>query len=131
MQIVDHERQPSEEWRPGVVTRMRFSALTGARQLCSFEQWCDPGKGAPTHYHPVEEVLTVLQGVAEVWIEDQRSPLLAGQSVIVPPGRKHGFRNTGNETLHIQGTVAAPIFETSYEGQQEVSRRWERPTEYR
>ena len=91
MQIIDHERQPLEEWRAGVVTRMQVSALTGAAQLCLFEQWCEPGKGAPTHLHPVEEVLTVLQGEAEVWIEGERSPLLAGQSVIVPAGRKHGF----------------------------------------
>jgi hypothetical protein len=41
MQIVDHERQPSEEWRTGVLTRMRISAVTGAVQLCLFEQWCE------------------------------------------------------------------------------------------
>jgi quercetin dioxygenase-like cupin family protein len=124
MQIVDHERQPSEEWRPGVMTRMRISAVTGAVQLCLFEQWCEPGKGAPTHLHAVEEVLTVLQGEAEVWIENERSAMKAGQSVIVPAGRKHGFRNTGSHTLHVQATLAAPVFEASFEDQREISRRW-------
>ena len=33
MQIVDHNRKPTEEWRAGVLTRMRVSALTGAAQL--------------------------------------------------------------------------------------------------
>lgn len=131
MQIVDHERQPSEEWRAGVSTRMRISAVNGAVQLCLFEQWCEPGKGAPTHLHAVEEILTVLQGQAEFWIEDERSPLSAGQSIIVPAGRKHGFRNTGHQTLHVQATLAAPIFEASFDDQREVSRRWVPPTDSR
>ena len=41
MQIVDHDRQPPEQWRPGVTTRMRVSAVTGAMQLCLFEQFCE------------------------------------------------------------------------------------------
>jgi hypothetical protein len=39
MRIVDHERQPSEEWRPGVLTRMHVSAVTGSVQLCVYQQW--------------------------------------------------------------------------------------------
>jgi mannose-6-phosphate isomerase-like protein (cupin superfamily) len=124
MRIVDHERQSREEWRAGVITRMRVSAVTGAVQLCIFEQWCEPGCGAPTHLHAVEEVLTVLEGQAEFWIEDEREAVSAGQSVIVPAGSHHGFRNTGVATLHVQSTIAAPIFEASYHNQNEISRRW-------
>ena len=125
MRIVDHERQEREEWRAGVLTRMQISAVTGSMQLCVFQQWCDPGKGAPTHLHAVEEVLTVLDGQAEIWIEDERATLTAGQSAIVPAGRKHGFRNTGDATLHVQATLAAPIFEASFDDSREVvSRRW-------
>ena len=124
MRILDHERQPSEEWRAGVTTRMRVSAVTGAAQLCVFEQWCEPGRGAPTHVHAVEEVLTVLEGQAEIWIEDERAAVAAGQSVVVPAGRRHGFRNIGSATLHVQATLAAPIFEASFDDQKEISRRW-------
>jgi mannose-6-phosphate isomerase-like protein (cupin superfamily) len=124
MRIIDHERQPTEEWRAGVLTRMRVSALTDATQLCIFEQWCEPGRGAPMHLHAVEEVLTVLQGEAEIWVGDERAALSAGQSVIVPAGRRHGFRNTATTTLHVQATLAAPIFEASFDDHQEVTRRW-------
>jgi mannose-6-phosphate isomerase-like protein (cupin superfamily) len=124
MRIIDHARQPREEWRPGVTTRMHVSAVTGSMQLCVFQQWCTPGRGAPTHLHAVEEVLTVLQGQAEIWIEDERATLTAGQSLIVPAGRKHGFRNTGEGELHVQATLAAPIFEASFDDKTEVSRRW-------
>jgi quercetin dioxygenase-like cupin family protein len=124
MQVIDHERQVSEELRPGVSTRMQVSAVTGSVQLCVFQQWCDPGKGAPTHLHAVEEILTVLEGQAEFWLEDERTNLTKGQSVLVPAGRKHGFRNIGSGTLHVQATLAAPIFEASFDDQKEVSRRW-------
>jgi quercetin dioxygenase-like cupin family protein len=124
MQVIDHERQAREEWRPGVITRMQVSAVTGSVQLCVFQQWCDPGKGAPMHLHAVEEILTVLAGQAEFWLEDERTNLTAGQSMLVPAGRKHGFRNTGTGTLHVQATLAAPIFEASFDDQKEVSRRW-------
>ena len=124
MQVIDHARQAQEEWRPGVTTRMRVSAVSGARQLCVFEQWCAPGKGAPTHLHAVEEVLTVLEGQAELWIADQEETLTSGQSMIVPAGVKHGFRNTGAGTLHVLATLAAPIFEAAFDDAREVSRRW-------
>ena len=124
MRIIDHEGQASEEWRAGVRTRMHVSAVTGSVQLCMFQQWCEPGKGAPTHLHAVEEVLTVLDGQAEMWIGDERAMLTAGQSMIVPAGRKHGFANTGDGILHVQATLAAPIFEASFDDTNEVSRRW-------
>ena len=124
MIIVDQQRQTTVEWRPGVLTRMHVSAATGAVQLCIFEQWCDPGCGAPTHLHAVEEVLSVLEGKAEVWVGEERSAVSAGQAVIVPAGRKHGFRNTGTGKLHVQAILAAPIFEAAFDDARETSRRW-------
>ena len=124
MQIVDHNRQPREEWRDGVLTRMHISAVTGAVHLCISEQWCEPGKGAPTHLHAVEEILTVLEGNAEIWVEDERLVLAADQSTIVPAGRKHGFRNTGERALHIRSTLAASVLVALYDDQREAQRRW-------
>jgi quercetin dioxygenase-like cupin family protein len=125
MRIIDHASQANEEWRPGVRTRMHVSAVTGSVQLCMFQQWCDPGKGAPTHLHAVEEVLTVLDGEAEMWMDEERARLTAGQSMVIPAGRKHGFRNVGHGTLHVQATLASPIFEASFDDAREVvSRRW-------
>ena len=124
MQTIDHRRQPLEVWRDGVTTRMRVSTLTGAMQLCVFEQFCEPGAGAPAHLHAVEEVLSVLDGGAEVWVEDERAPLSAGQSIVVPAGHRHGFRNIGETILHVQAILAAPIFEASFDDKNEVQRRW-------
>jgi mannose-6-phosphate isomerase-like protein (cupin superfamily) len=122
--IVDQQRHALEEWRPGVLTRMRVSAVMGTAQICIFEQWCDPGCGAPTHLHAVEEVLSVLEGEAEVWLGNERAIVQAGQSVIVPAGHKHGFRNAGRGRLRVQATLAAPIFEAAFDDARETSRRW-------
>jgi mannose-6-phosphate isomerase-like protein (cupin superfamily) len=124
MRIIDHPGQAREEWRAGVLTRMRVSAATGAAQICIFEQWCDPGCGAPSHLHAVEEVLTVIEGEAEFWMGEERTALSSGRSVIVPAGVKHGFRNSGSATLHVQAVLAAPIFEAAYDDKRETPRRW-------
>jgi quercetin dioxygenase-like cupin family protein len=124
MKIIDPRNAPPEQWRPGVETRMVVSAGNGAAQLCIFEQWAAPGLGAPTHSHPVEEVLTVHAGEAEMWIDEQRVTVSAGQSLIVPAGRMHGFRNSGGATLHIHAVLASPIFEQMPEGATEMVRRW-------
>ena len=103
---------------------MRVSARNGATQLCLFEQWCDPGHGAPTHLHAVEEVLHVIEGQADVWIDDVHATLTAGHLAIVPAGRKHGFSNCGTAVLHITSTLAAPVFEAAYDDKRESPRRW-------
>jgi quercetin dioxygenase-like cupin family protein len=125
MRLVEHQDNPREAWRPGVETRMLVSAVNGAAQLCIFEQWVAPGVGAPTHSHPVEEVLSVLEGEAEMWLDQQHVIVSVGQSLIVPPGRQHGFRNSGAAVLHIHAVLASPIFEATMEGATETVRRWD------
>jgi len=125
MKVSDVRKASTEQWRPGVETRMLVSARNGATQLCIFEQWVAPGMGAPTHSHPVEEVLTVRGGEAEMWIDDQRVTVTAGQSLIVPAARQHGFRNSGAATLYLHAVLASPIFEATPEGATEPVRRWE------
>jgi quercetin dioxygenase-like cupin family protein len=125
MQPIAHQNDPLETWRPGVETRMLVSARNGASQLCVFEQWVAPGAGAPTHSHPVEEVLAVLEGEAEMWLGEQRRIVPAGQSLIVPAGRMHGFRNSGTTTLHVHAVLASPIYEATPEGTTKIVRRWD------
>jgi quercetin dioxygenase-like cupin family protein len=124
MKLIEPQNTAVESWRPGVETRMVVSRLNGATQLCIFEQWVAPGHGAPTHFHPVEEVLTVREGEAEMWLDEEREIVAAGQSLIVPAGRQHGFRNSGTTTLHIHAVLASPVFEATVEGATEPTRRW-------
>ena len=127
MKVADIRDASPEQWRPGVETRMLVAAKNGARQLCIFEQLIAPGAGAPTHSHRVEEVLTVRDGEAEMWLDEERISLSAGQSLIVPAGCKHGFRNSGATILHVHAVLASPVFEAMMDGASEPTRRWETP----
>ncbi|SFC72367.1 Cupin domain-containing protein [Bosea sp. CRIB-10] len=124
MSLIDHETQPLEQWREGVMTLMRVSALVRSAQLCIFEQFCDPGLGAPLHLHAVEEVLEVMEGEAEITLRGENLTLRANQSIVIPAGARHGFRNIGSGILKVRATLASPIFEASYDDRAEQSRRW-------
>jgi mannose-6-phosphate isomerase-like protein (cupin superfamily) len=124
MTIIAHRDQPFEDWRTGVKTQMHVSARKGATQLCIFEQWVAPTVGAPTHWHTVEEVLTVVAGKAEMWIDNERFIVTGGHSLIIPARRKHGFRNIGPTILHLRAVLASSVFEATFEGSTEPVQRW-------
>ena len=125
MKLINHETQGVEDWRQGVATRMIASAENGSVQLCIFDQYCEPGLGAPTHLHAVEELLTVVGGRAKIWVGDDEVEDGAGNSVLIPAGTKHGFRNIEKEgLLHMRATLAACIFEATYDDRAEMSRRY-------
>lgn len=122
--VIDHATQAKDEWRAGVLTRMIASSAVGSQQLCVFEQWCDPGLGAPLHLHAVEEILTVLEGEAEIVVDGKAHRATAGQSVVIPAGHKHGFTNAGQTILRVQAILASPVFEAAYDDARETPRRW-------
>jgi mannose-6-phosphate isomerase-like protein (cupin superfamily) len=65
-----------------------------------------------------------MAGRAEIWVEAERQSVEPNQSVLIPAGARHGFRNIGEDILHVRATVASPIFEGSYDDAREQSRRW-------
>lgn len=123
MRVIEPQSE-LEKWREGVLTSMRVSAVVGSHQLCIFEQFCQPGLGAPMHSHTVEEILEVIEGQAEIRIEDEVMSVLPNQSVIVPAGSRHGFTNTGSGILKVRATLASPVFEASYDDSGELKRRY-------
>ena len=74
-------------------------------------QTSQPGYVAPVHAHPYLEVLYVLEGVAEAWIdgqEDRKVRLEKGDTVALPPNVPHSFRVVGDQVLKTLGTHASP-----------------------
>ncbi len=59
-----------------------------------------PGEAHGFHFHPkMEEILYVLSGKAEQWVEKEKRIMNPGDSLYLPVGLVHGTYNTGNETL--------------------------------
>ena len=74
-------------------------------------QTSQPGYVAPMHSHPYLEVLHVLEGVAEAWIEGgegRKVRLQAGDTIALPPDVPHTFRVIGDQVLRTLGTHASP-----------------------
>ena len=74
-------------------------------------QTSQPGYVAPMHSHPYLEILHILDGVAEAWVEGQedRTVLLRkGDTIALPPNVPHSFRVVGDETMRLLGTHVSP-----------------------
>jgi quercetin dioxygenase-like cupin family protein len=74
-------------------------------------QTSQPGYVAPMHSHPYMEILHILDGVAEAWIdgqEDRAVTLRKGDTIAIPPETRHSFRVVGDEVLRLLGTHASP-----------------------
>ncbi len=56
----------------------------------------DPGYVAPRHTHPGEEIIYVLEGTLEYWIEGQPTATVKpGDVLFVPAGTPHSVTNVG------------------------------------
>ena len=74
-------------------------------------QTAEPGYVAPVHQHPYVEILHILDGAAEAWLEGRESEavtLRRGDTMAIPPDTPHAFRVVGSETLRLLGTHASP-----------------------
>jgi mannose-6-phosphate isomerase-like protein (cupin superfamily) len=91
--------------------RLRFEQTTDERGapavLC--EMWVDPGGGVPPHVHPrMEERFTVLEGRAEFLAGRRWVGADAGETVVVPAGTRHAYRNRGSVVAHVRCIASPP-----------------------
>jgi mannose-6-phosphate isomerase-like protein (cupin superfamily) len=63
--------------------------------------------GEETHKY-TEQTLFFLSGIGEGTLDDVKFPVISGDVVVVTPGTKHNFRNTGTENLKIYTVYAPP-----------------------
>ena len=74
-------------------------------------QTAQPGYQAPLHSHPYLEVLHILDGVAEAWMEgreEEKVVLRRGDTIALPADVPHSFRVVGDQPLRLLGTHASP-----------------------
>ncbi len=88
---------------------------TGAGQLTVIETAIAPGKGHNFHKHPdQEEVLLVLAGDVEQWIEGEKRILHAGNSAFVPADMVHASFNAGTGEARIAAILGPCIGDIGY-----------------
>ena len=82
----------------------RFPIRTGI-------QTSQPGYQAPLHSHPYIEVLHVLEGRAEAWLQGgEQTPvrLGPGDTIAIPAETLHAFRVVGDAPMRLLGTHVSP-----------------------
>ena len=80
-------------------------------------QTAQPGYVAPVHSHPYLEILHILDGEAEAWVdgqEDRAVRLRRGDTIAMPPDTPHSFRVVGDEVLRLLGTHTSPTRIVAY-----------------
>ena len=89
-------------------TNFRKVLFTGAKsQLVVMDIKKGEDIGEETHAH-VEQTLFFLSGTGVAQLNDVESPIQAGDVVVVVPGTKHNFINTGEESLKVYTIYAPP-----------------------
>jgi quercetin dioxygenase-like cupin family protein len=71
-------------------------------EVLRIEIWVDPGGGVPPHIHPaMEERFEVLAGRPSFLAGRKWQTAVPGETVVVPAGVRHAYRNRGDETAHV------------------------------
>jgi quercetin dioxygenase-like cupin family protein len=109
----DIEREQLEWGGLGWISR---PPSTGARQLTVIDVQLEPGHGHDFHKHPdQEEVIVVLAGEIEQWLEGEKTVLGPGEAVFIGAGTVHASFNTGSETAKLAVSLGPCVGEGGYE----------------
>jgi quercetin dioxygenase-like cupin family protein len=86
--------------------------LTEAEQLALVRVRMPPGKGHAFHRHPaLEEIIYVVSGTAEQWVDRESKLLHAGDIAHIPRDVVHGTYNAGADTLVFLAILSPAKFE--------------------
>ena len=88
---------------PVLRQRVRFERTTDADgEVLHVECWVDPGGGVTPHVHPaMEERFEVLSGRPSFLAGREWTTAGPGETVVVPPGTRHAYRNRTGEEVHM------------------------------
>ena len=86
-------REDSEELSPGVERYALVDGDKGAESTSVGDVLVGVNGVVPTHIHPTEEAMVILQGEMDAILGDDVITVTEGQTVLAPPGVRHGFVN--------------------------------------
>ena len=82
-----------------------------------------PGRGAPLHVHPYDEIITIQEGFARMVIGDEIRDAGPGDIAVIKAGTPHGFVNSGDGPLKQVDVHMNPRFVQTNLEPTEASRR--------
>jgi len=87
----------------------------GAKDLTVIEVTLDPDGGHNFHKHPdQEEVIYVIDGTVEQWLEQEKRILRAGDAVFIPADVVHASFNSTNTVAKMLAILSPCVGEGGY-----------------
>ena len=113
--MISAETKPEHlDW--GHLRWMSNPPSTSARQLTVIEVNIAPGKGHDFHKHPdQEEVIYVIRGQVEQWLEQEKRVLGPGDSVFIGAGVVHASFNAGDGEAQVLAILGPCVGNGGYE----------------
>ena len=111
MKVVRLAETELVKFGPDAVYQLIIGDDLGTTPVRTGIQTSQPGYVAPVHSHPYMEILHILDGTAEAWIDgqdDSKVTLEKGDTIALPPNVPHRFRVVGDQVLRLLGTHASP-----------------------
>lgn len=100
----------------GVMGWISHPSNTQAKLLTVMEVTLGPGGGHNFHKHPdQEEVISVVSGEIEQWLESEKTTLKPGDSIFIKPDIVHASFNVSDQPARLMVVLAPCVGETGYE----------------
>ena len=104
--LIRHAERPTMTLAGGATYRPIIGDDTGeGLPIRTGIQTSQPGYATRLHSHPYVEILTVLEGRGEAWLDGEEGvvPMAPGVTITVPAHRVHAFRVVGDRPLVTYG----------------------------
>jgi quercetin dioxygenase-like cupin family protein len=90
-------------------------SMTGGTDIVVIEVTLKPGKGHDFHKHPTqEEVITVISGEIEQWLETEKQILKPGDSIFIDADIVHASFNVSREVARLMVVLGPCAGEGGY-----------------
>ncbi len=109
MPVIQLANVAHEPFRGGATYQTLVGDAEGTMPVRIGIQTSPPGYRTPLHSHPYLEVITVLEGEGEAWIDgsDATVALKPGVTLVLPAGVRHWFGASAEQALKTYGVHAS------------------------
>ncbi len=114
--FVGREEAPREKLPWGELAWVSQPTTTQTKNLVVINVELLPGEGHNFHKHPQqEEVIYVLEGEVQQWIETEKRLLGSGDAAFIDRDTVHASFNTGKTTARLLAILGPAVGEAGYE----------------
>lgn len=110
MPIIRLDNVPKQAFPNGATYQTVVGDEAGSTPVRVGVQVSPPGYSTGTHSHPYMEIVTVIEGEGEAWMDGESGtvPIGPGTTLAMPPNVRHGFRVTGKGPMKTYGVHVSP-----------------------